>query len=482
MADLGTVEITASRLPSSVVTAKATPKAKFAGIVNAEDFYLSEVTLITAMGEVSLKSLMVEISYYEDIFKGTISGQILISDSVSLIDRMGMNGSEYLKLKFSKTKNASAESTVSRFFRVYRVSERILKNSETETYTLNFCSEELLLSEQMKLSKSYIGQTISDIVYDILSRQLGIDDKYLYIGPTTGLQDRIIPYMKPFEAVHWLSNYAQNAQYKGADYLFYENSFGFNFASLQELFMRDTYNEYIYGQRNAGSVYDSAEITRNLTNIKSFTFLDTFDVLYGTSTGAFANRLITIDPLTMSYKDTKFDYIKDAYGKYVTLNKFPVIGDTKNRFGKKPNENADAVLKVMISNPSQKKAKGIIDKPWTVTEDIQAETFVPNRTAQLALSHYSRIRVVLPGDPNLTVGRVIKLNLPSNGKNADGSNFNEGEKDVYNSGNYLITAVRHIINAERAYDTVLEVVKDSYNAKLATYSSEPTKAIKGSHE
>lgn len=467
-------------IPEVVVTAPRIPKPYFPGIQNADDFYLEDILLISAMGQTSLKAMMVEISYYEDLFKGSISGHILISDSVSLIDRLGLSGSEFLKFKFSKVKGASDESSINRYFRVYRVSERLLNNAETENYTLNFCSEELFLSEQTKISKSYIGYTISEIVYDILSKRLQIDDKYLYVGKTTGLHDKIIPYMKPFEAIHWLSNYAQSPNYKGADFVFYENNQGFNFASLQELFDRNIYSVYSYGQRNAGSMYDADEIQRNLVNIKSYTFLDTFDTLYGTVTGAFANRLITIDPLTRTYKDTKFDYIKDGK-EYNKLNKSEVIGDSKNRFGKSANENADAVLKVMVSNPNQKLAKGITDKPWTVGQDIQAETFVPNRTAQLALSHYSRLKVVLSGDPNLSVGRVIKLYLPSNGKNGDGSNYNEGSVDQYNSANYLITAVRHIINAERKYETVVEVVKDSYSERIYSYKTEPTNAIKGNH-
>jgi hypothetical protein len=163
------------------------------------------------------------------------------------------------------------------------------------------------------------------------------------------------------------------------------------------------------------------------------------------------------------------------------LNKFPVINNLKNRFGKTQNENYDAVQKVMVTNANQQKALGIQDKPWTVANDIKAETYVPYRTAQLSLAHYSRIKVSLSGDPYLTVGKTVNLTLPSSRSNSDGSGLNQGQKDLYNSGKYLITAVRHIINLNQKYETVIEVAKDSYGDQLTSYdmSGDINKAING---
>jgi hypothetical protein len=62
---------------------------------------------------------------------------------------------------------------------------------------------------------------------------------------TEGLYDFVIPYKKPFEAINWLSNYATAVGKEGADFLFYENSEGFNFFSLQNLFTQAPYTTYI---------------------------------------------------------------------------------------------------------------------------------------------------------------------------------------------------------------------------------------------
>ena len=473
----------------SVLAPIETPVVQTDGLITADEFSLDEAFIITATENTNIKMMMVELSYYEDIFKGITSGKILINDAISLIDRLGMSGFDYIKLKFKKTVTADDEYSIEKYFRIYRVSERVLNNNSSETYALHFCSEELLLSEQTKVSKSYSGKKISEIIYDILSNKLKIDNKYIRMQETDGLYDFVIPYKKPFEAINWLANYAKPIGREGADFLFYENSEGFNFYSLQNLFTQQPYTQFIYLPRSAGSHNDklsglgweikSGELGRNLIGIKSYVFLDTFDTLYGTTSGAFANRLISIDPLTRTFRDTTFDY-STYFQNSETLNENSLIPELKNRLGKKANENYDAVLKVSISNANQKKAIGISEEPWNVANDVRVEDYIPNRTAQLSLSHYSRIKLSVSGDPNLTVGMLVGISLPSS-RSKDESGYDDGEEDVFNSGLYMITAVRHIIDFAGKYETVLEVVKDSYSASVDNYdnSGDLQKAIEG---
>lgn len=472
----------------SVFAPNPTPTVETQGFITADDYSLDEAYIITSQHKTNIKMLMVELSYYEDIFKGVASGSILINDTISLIDRLGMSGFDYLKMKFSKS--TVANSSIEKYFRIYRVSERILNNNSSESYTINFCSEELLLSEQTKISKSYSGKKISEIVYDILSNKLKIDDKYLSMQETEGLYDFVIPYKKPFEAINWLSNYAKPIGKEGADFLFYENTKGFNFFSLQNLFTQKPYTTFIYIPRSVGGSIPeklsgttwevkSQELGRNIIGIKSYVFLDTFDTLYGITTGAFANRLITIDPLTRTYRDTTFNYSK-YFEKSKKLNDYSLVPNLKNRLGKTASESYDSVLKVMVSNADQKKALGISEEPWNVANDIRAENFVPNRTAQLSLSHYSRIRLSVSGDPNLTVGMILNVSLPSSRSKSD-SGYDDGKEDTYHSGKYMITAVRHIIDFAGKYETIVEVVKDSYGdtVNMYTNSGDMEKAIKG---
>jgi hypothetical protein len=56
----------------------------------------------------------------------------------------------------------------------------------------------------------------------------------------------------------------------------------------------------------------------------------------------------------------------------------------------------------------------------------------------------------------------------------DGDNKNQTRaKDEYFSGKYLVTAVRHIIQTQGVFQTVLELAKESlksnYNSSTTTY-------------
>jgi len=73
--------------------------------------------------------------------------------------------------------------------------------------------------------------------------------------------------------------------------------------------------------------------------------------------------------------------------------------------------------------------------------------------------NYTRIKISVPGDPGLTIGRVITFNLLS-------KDPNKKEPDDFYSGNYLITAVRHMLTVHE-YRTVLELAKESTTSTYA---------------
>ena len=71
-----------------VLTPTNTPTVQIDGLITADDYSLDEAYIITSKDKTNVKAMMVELSYYEDIFKGITSGSILLNDSISLIDRL----------------------------------------------------------------------------------------------------------------------------------------------------------------------------------------------------------------------------------------------------------------------------------------------------------------------------------------------------------------------------------------------------------
>ena len=133
----------------------------------------------------------------------------MVVDSMGYIETLNLTGNEYLRMTFGKT--AQDANWIDKLFRVYKVAKRRPEGKgDTESYSLYFCSEELLLSEQYKVSKSYRAKAISDNVIDILQNYLSVPDKKIaQIDSTYGLYDFVVPNIKPFDAINWMSVYAR---------------------------------------------------------------------------------------------------------------------------------------------------------------------------------------------------------------------------------------------------------------------------------
>jgi hypothetical protein len=142
--------------------------------------------------------------------------------------------------------------------------------------------------------------------------------------------------------------------------------------------------------------------------------------------------------------------------KAKNLNPNPIIDNSINRKGDSLNQTSQSVIKLIFSNFDSKSTPAINALPGAMGNDIYAETFIPYRTAQLGLANYTRVRLSVPGDPNLTIGKVITFNLLTRRPNSS-------DLDKYYSGNYFVTGVRHLIGGQNLneYKTILEITKES---------------------
>lgn len=438
------------------------------GATYSQDFSLQTLNILTAGGQrFEMRKLMVELSYYEDIYSFANSGYVTLLDNQGFIESLRLTGNEYIEINFGKIKDGV--NSTDQIFRIYKVANRAPTNNlNGEFYTLHFCSEELLLSEQTKISKSYNGQKISDIVRGVLVDKLKVKpNKIQTIEETTGVYNFVVPRMKPFEAISWVSIYARpkSTGTIGADMLFFETKNGYNYRSLQSMFKDPVYATYKYQQTNLPD--DVQSFQEKVTSVLNYEFIKSYDSLKDISSGTYANRLISIDPVARQYKVTDFDY-SDYFenGKKASLNKNGVLVPLKNRLGKTQNQNYDASLKVVTSNAFEVEAPYIKELPGSVAKNIGIENYVPLRTAQISLANYTLIKIVLPGDPGITAGRTINFNLPTTKPTRD-----PRELDRFYSGKYLVTAVRHLLQSNGVYQTVLEIAKDSTSVSYGSINN-----------
>lgn len=447
------------------------------GLAYPQDFVLESCVITTALGQpMEFRNMVVELNYFEDLFGNAISGNLILNDSSGMLNVMGFCGNEYLILAFGKP--GLDTNKISKTFRIFGVSNRSLVKDQNENYILNFCSEENVLSEQYKISKSYPNKKISEIVSDIVINQLGTKpDKFKpeNLEETRGVRDIIIPNLKPFEAINWLSTHAisSSAKNTGSTYLFYENYNGFNFKSLQSLYGGKVYKVYKYEPKNTNDPNDPRvqNLDAEMVNVFSFEHLSNFHFIDSTNSGAFANRLISVDPLRQNYSVTDYDYFKETAKKETWVNRLNpgfLISNAKNRKGDTANTTFNAVVKTVTTNTGQSTFSNYIRANQPGIKDVNIESTVPVRTAELAQLNTVRFKISVPGDPLLTVGMVIEFLLP------ELRTLENGQRmwDHYYSGRFLITAVRHVFNQENKYTTMLEISKESLQTSYYPFNND----------
>jgi hypothetical protein len=424
--------------------------ASSTGILNPKDYALSNLLLLTADSTFDLKNMMIEVGYTEDLFNNVNYGYVVITEASGYIETLALMGNEFLRLTFSKT--GEPYNQIDKVFRVFKLSKRQLEGTTyKESYVLNFCSEELLLSSQYKISKAYNSQTVSSMVTDILQNYLNVPAKRIgTIEPSYGNYSFILPTISAFDAINWISIYARpNPSNPGADMVFYEDKNGYNFRSLQTMMLQQPYYTYTYRPKNI----NSSDINSEVFNVTTYEILNSYDSLGAINSGVFANQLISVNPITRQRKVTNFDY-NDYQNRSKKLNPYPITNNFKNRFGDGLNQAPQGLTKLVFSNYDSQFDNYISSGPASANApDIFAETYIPYRTAQLALANYTRVKISVPGDPNITVGSVIKFDLTT--KRPESS-----DNDKYYSGNYMITAVKHQIGLTE-YKTILEITKES---------------------
>jgi hypothetical protein len=448
---------------------------------NAQQYSIQNVTLMQNDGQQrELKYLIMELSIYEDLFSPTMTGHFTLTDAQGFIETFDISGFNFIKITFSKT-GIGDPYTVDKWFRVYKIGDRKQSTRSSEIYTIYFCSEELFISEQTKVVKSFKEKQINDIVSSILTDNLSVSpSKIGKIEPTAGVYNFIVPNLKPFEAINWLSTYAKSAEIiqnkSGADLLFFENNEGFNFRSIQSMMYENSVGTYHYDPQSLPGQTRNIEYLK--TRILAYKLVETFDTLKHVSSGSFANKLIALDPLLRTTTISEFKY-DEYFPNSISLNNYGVTSDYKNRFGKSVSDTTDAVVKVATTNAQQRNFPRIKDDPAayaTIAPSIDIETYVPYRTAQLSLANYTKLEFNVPGDPKLKVGDVVEVLLPSLSNRS--MNSVDSIEDPYYSGYYLIAGIRHMLDLRGTYICAIEAIKDSSVKAHIKYDNSAMKSAK----
>jgi hypothetical protein len=407
------------------------------GVFGSKDFKIESLELINSGGQtLDLREIFVEMQIWQDIYSSVMYGEILINDGNDVFCNFYMVGNEYIKVSIDKP---GLGRPLQRIFRIFKASQRAPSTDSGQTYTLHFCSDEMISSQQILVSKSYKSAKIRDVVSDILLKELGTEpSRIASLEQTSGNFDFIIPNYRPFEAIQWAA--ARGYDQKKFCYFFFENKNGFNLTSLQTLIKQKPYKTLKYELKN-----NERDPANNKDSIDNLDILNDFDMLNSISNGAFASRMLMIDLFNQSYNFADYD-LTSAESQQNLINKFKPVNSFKNSKNQTLFESKESFFRtyLAINDTASEKSNDI--KNW----------LLPRAMHMIILNHF-RIRVTLPGDIEMKAGDVVNYEFPM----FESAN-KEGKKlDKKRTGKYLVAAVNHKFSND-IFETIAELVSDSY--------------------
>ena len=312
--------------------------------------------------------------------------------------------------------------------------------NKAQVYTLRCVSSERILNNVNVVQKGY-NETIDTIVFDIILNYLETK-KNIFTEPTKGIQNLVVPYLAPMEAIDFVKRRAVSTKYPTSNFLFFENKNGFYFKTFESLVEENSQTignkVFTYTPTINTNQYTGREF-RNILNVSSGTRFDSNDKL---QSGAINNVVKSFDLVTLSMTNTSFKFTErgnlfsgvDKRGTQTTSLDFAT------KYGSRTPEI------FMVPKDSSKPDTFIAD---TIGLNLAHRNFLKQ----------NRTQIKIYGDSALKVGDVITCKFPE----VTGTTGKKGESKLV-SGNYLIVALNHHITMEQKFihRMNVELIKGNY--------------------
>lgn len=426
---------------------------------------IQQLKLVSTAGlVVDLDDYLIELNIYEDIFSNFLHGDIMLNDSRNLISKMMIIGEEFLIMKIgTPTLGAYFE----KYFRVYAINDQqTSRDTNTQIYTLQFCSMEAILDANVPIYRAFKGK-VSDVVTQIYEEYLKIprtvkfeqnniipdENSFstLFMTETSNNVKFISPGWSPAKCINWLSSKSLPAEGKACDFLFWETTAGFVFSNIENLYTETYKNGKISGEYYYIPVgtRDSENVIEKVFLAESFEVINFMDHLKNYTNGFLGTRLITVNLFNKEFSITDYDYPSE-------FSKF-MHSEGKNALPPFPLSTVRSPAANTKFYPiNQKLFNGVAGNVNERIRDIYG-----NRISKLNELNNIKINITIPGRSDMTTGTLIKFNYPDiTVKNTPA----ESGTDTLYSGLYLITAIRHKINF-RTHMMTVELIKDSISKK-----------------
>jgi hypothetical protein len=400
---------------------------------------INRLELQSANGRLlDISAIIGDITIYEDIFSNTMSGYLLVQDTLDLVNTLPLTGEELLHVDLS---TPSLKGAIKKTFYIYKLSS-MASNKRTSAYMLHFCSLELINSTNTKIAKAFKGN-ISDTVKSILTdKNFLASEKTLTYDATSNDYQFIAPYWTPLQTINWLTTKSINKR-GVSNFLFFENNSGFEYTSIDTLLAGTPIRNYFYSDVDSNTVLGvNASIDQKYNFVELINMPVTFDYIRNLSAGMYGGVLYTFDTTTKDIKKTVYDYHAD-FSKTNHTNAKP-LKSTKLQKKKIASLHFMAQNNYLTGQFKSQKMHSTVLQRNSLLEQIRAFKF----------------NIKVYGRTDIKAGQMITYAMPKQREVAT-DEIKANVESEYFGGKYLITAIRHqIINGKHSME--MEIVSDSF--------------------
>lgn len=402
------------------------------GITNGEirsagDYNLKDITI----RGISVRQIFQEFNLYEDLFSPTLTGELLLSDSLNLSLNFPIIGGEEVLIEFG---TPSLDNIKIKFI-VSAMPQRILQKERAQVIQLSLVSSEVFTDIKTRVSRSWKETKASEVVRTLLAKYLETD-KEIEIEETLFPKSFVVPGWSPFETIFWLAKRNRPVtEYKDPSLVFFETTKGYQFVSLASLFSKPVSKTFHYSNKNIRSLerFASRTIDNDMRNILSYK-IKSFDIPRAMRSGYLGNRMLSVNPFDRTFK---------------SVEALPSDFETMN-----------SSLPIPSSFEDPTNLFQMICKPTNVYEGMAnsfLDEIIPFRQTRMNSLFQYGLEFTIPGDSSLRVGNMINVQIPS----PEPQEEKITKMDSNISGNHLITALRHQVTLEK-YTCHLETALDSF--------------------
>jgi hypothetical protein len=413
---------------------------------------------------IDIKSLVMELGVYYDIFSNSITCELLIKDGVGLIERFPIVGDEKIVMKIRTTGEKKFLTFV---FDAYKISTRKMLEERVHLFVLHGVTPYTTVNNVTTIPRSYKSLPISDIVSKIHSEYLDDGRKPLITESTKGLYSIAGANRTPLELISLLSKEAQSSKYDvSSTYLFYEDDDNHHFTTLSSLYDKQSVDDFYLADPSDEDMFYGKGSIKPYQTIQAFSFDRNFDTIQSMVNGVYKNTVNVIDPITRTYKSTLFDYNKQ-FNELTHISGKRLLSDSGTIAKGEDSIHYRMVVSQLTDNDYSDVSyfSGKIQDDVLLGSPRARHKFLGHSISEMFNVGQYTVNLTIPGNSALRVGNLINVYIPQPSDVKDDAL--KYLKLFGQQATFLITAMKHQYNTTNdTYVTVLSCTKESFGATI----------------